>query len=193
MSTNLDKLLFLDVETSGFTPGEDITRNHQIVSIGLVVATGEFEPVASLYREIKPNGTSHWNPQAEKVHGLTREYLESNGVSEEEAVADILEFLMKYWNIVDEAIVFGGHNVRPFDIPFFRKLMSKYDVEVKIAFRTIDTFAAGFVALAAQDSEELFNMFGTKRKGKHNALQDATLSLGVCRKIRKLMDAAING
>lgn len=180
----------IDVETSGFTRGDDITRNHQIVSIGLVIADLDFDTIDKLYLEIKPNGTSHWDTAAEKIHGLSREYLEENGISEEDAVVKIAEFLLRYHEPSD-ALFFLGHNPRNFDVPFFKKLMTKYGVEFKIAHRVIDSYSVGFTCLGAKDSDELFNMF-YKKRGAHNALRDAEMALGVCKNIRKIISDAID-
>lgn len=182
----IDKILAIDIETTGFNRGDDITINHQIISIGLIVATGDLEFVESFYTEIKWNGKSHWSSAAQEIHGLTVEYLNENGVDEEDAVASIAEFILKHYD-PEEAIVFLGHNPRNFDVPFFKKLMHKYGIDFKVAHRAIDSFSAGFVTLGTKNSDELFEVFYPKR-GKHNALDDAAMALGVCRKIRKIFN-----
>lgn len=187
----IEKLVAIDCETSGFTKGNDIAANHQIVSIGLVVSDSEFNEIDSLYCEIKWNGTSHWDKRAEQIHGLSKEYLEKNGLAEEDAAIKIAEFLLKHFDS-EEYIFFLGHNPRNFDVPFFVKLTNKYDIHFKIAHRTVDSFSVGFVCLGANDSDELFSYFYEKRK-EHNALDDAKMALGVCKKLSKVMKAAING
>lgn len=182
----IDKVMAIDVETTGFNRGDDITRNHQIVSIGLIVATEDFQPVEKFYCEIKWNGTSHWSSQAQKIHGLSREYLEENGMEESEAAVVIAEFILKHYD-PEDAIVFVGHNPRNFDIPFFKKLMYKYGMEFKIAHRAIDSFSAGYVCLGTKNSDELFETFYPKRN-THDSLEDAAMCLGVCRKLRKIFE-----
>lgn len=184
--TKTDKIIAIDVETTGFNRGDNITLNHQILSIGLIVATGDFEPIDKFYAEIKWNGQSRWSSAAEKIHGLSREYLDENGMDEEEAVVAIAEFILKHYE-PDEAIIFLGHNPRNFDIPFFNKLMHKYGVDFRVAHRAIDSFSTGYVCLGAKDSDELFGIFYPKR-GTHNSLDDASMALGICRKIRKIFD-----
>jgi len=186
----IDKLVAIDVETTGFSKGDDITANHQIVSIGLVISDRNFKAIDKFYCEIKWNGTSHWTQQAEKIHGLSKEHLEEHGLSEEDAVYAIAEFLLGHYD-PDEYIFFLGHNPRNFDVPFFTKLTNKYDVYFKVGHRTVDSFSVGFAFLGANDSVELFDYFYPKR-GLHNALEDAEMALGVCRKIRKIMDSIIN-
>ncbi len=188
---DIDKVIAIDVETSGLSKGDDITLNHQIVSIGIVIADKEFKEIDSFYCEIKRNGQSHWDKNAEKVHGMSIKYLDENGLDEEDAVMAITEFLLTHVE-PDEYLFFLGHNPRNFDVPFFTKLTNKYDVHFKIAHRTIDSFSVGFTALGAQNSDELFAYFYDHRK-EHNALDDARMSLGVCRRIKKVMKAALNG
>lgn len=180
------EIIGIDVETTGFDYSEDITKNHQIVSIGLLALTSDFRVIDKFYREIKWNGTSHWSPQAEKIHGLTKDYLENNGISEEDAVADILEFLINNLEDINKPILFLGHNVRNFDIPFFKKLTSKFDVNLKIAHRAVDSFTLGYTLFGTNDSNELFSLFGYERTTNHNALEDVLITANICRKIKKL-------
>lgn len=190
MGVNIDKILAIDVETSGLTKYGDVTQNHQIVSIGLIVADKHFKPIDKFYCEIKWNGTSHWNAHAEKIHKLSKEHLEEHGVSEEDAVVLITEFILKHYT-ADDYLYFLGHNPRGFDVPFFTKLTNKYDVHFKIAHRTVDSFSVGFTCLGAETSDALFEYFYPVRNG-HNALDDADMALGACRKIKKIMKSIIN-
>lgn len=189
MSMDIDKIIAVDVETSGFSKGDDITLNYQIVSIGLIIADKNFKEIDSFYCEIKWNGISEWDKYAEKIHGLSKEYLDANGLDEEDAVFAITEFLLKHIE-PDEYIFFLGQNPRNFDVPFFTKLTNKHDVHFKIAHRTVDSFSIGFAAFGAQNSDELFGMFYDTRK-EHNALDDARMSLGVCRRVKKIIKAAL--
>jgi DNA polymerase III epsilon subunit-like protein len=186
----ITKIIAIDVETTGFSKGADITHNHQIVSIGLIIADANFKPLDKFYCEIKWNGTSHWDKNAERVHGLSKEYLEEHGDTEEDAVLKIAEFLLAHFEATDY-LYFLGHNPRNFDIPFFLKLTNKYDVYFKLGHRTVDSFSVGFTTLGTMNSDELFSYFYDTRE-KHNALQDAEMSLGVCRKIKTLMSNILN-
>lgn len=187
----MDKILVIDVETTGFSRGDDVTKNHQILSIGLIVSDADFNAIEKFYCEVKWNGSSHWQSQAESIHGLSKEYLEQNGLEEEDAVAEIMTFIYKHYE-PDEPIYFMGHNCRNFDVPFLVKLINKYDMDIKVGHRTIDSFSVGMVCFATKDSNELFSMFYPKR-ANHNALTDAEMCLGICRKTRRLMEKVLNG
>lgn len=185
----LKKLLAIDCETSGMSfdqEANDITKGFQSVSWGIIVADVEtLRPIETLYVEIKWNGVDLWTNGAEKVHGLSREYLEENGLTEEEAAGCIADIIARHFDI-EESIVCLGHNVARFDIPFLKKLLWKFGYEFKFAHRSVDTCGMGIVLLDAYDSQQLFNTLHIKRGDVHNALEDIEATLKAARIIRKL-------
>ena len=186
------KILAIDVETSGINRNSgSICKDHQIVAIGLIVADAEFKEIERFYCEIKYDNKSKWDEHAERVHGLSKQHLEENGLDEEDAVVEIAEFLLKHYE-PEDAIFFLGHNCRVFDLEFFNQLMNKYDIYYKIAHRTIDSFSVGFTCFGLDNSDAIFNLFNKERK-THNALEDAAMALGVCRNVRLMVEEAING
>lgn len=180
-----DKIIAIDVATSGFDFSEDPSINHQIVSIGLVISDSDFNEVDSLYCEIKWDGTSYWNPYAEKAHGLTKKYLDENGLDEGDAVLQIAEFILKNYE-PDEPIIFLGYSVQTFDVPFFNKLMRKYDLNFRNHYRSIDTYSIGYTLLGINTSDQLFDAFFGKRD-KTCSLTEARLSLKTCKKVASIM------
>lgn len=197
----IEYAMFLDVETSGMFMGqEDPVRNdatgesYQIVSIGIVVANANtLKPVDALYLEIKWNGESLWSKEAERVHGLTLQYLEDNGVDEEDAVCQIAELILKYWG-PEGVVCLGGHNVATFDRPFLRHLLTKYGLTVRFGSKTIDTNAIGFAVFGTHNSDDLFEMVGipTRDPANHNALDDANAALRVVQVVRSMSKALLD-
>lgn len=189
--------LGIDVETSGLFFNEDdpsydpaTGKTYQIVSVGLVVTDSKtLKSVKELYLEIKWNGESEWSPSAAKVHGLTLEYLEENGCTEEEAVADICELIMEFWG-PKSPIILLGHNVATFDRLFFVRLMRKYGINLKIASKSIDTNTLGAVLLDTHNSDDLFAQVGIERT-VHNSLDDARAAVTTCRLLRKIFNANV--
>ena len=188
-----NKVVSIDVETSGinrdsFNPAD----GYQIVSIGLVLADAKtFKEIDSKYIEIKWNGTSKWSEKAQAVHGLSKEYLEENGIAEEEAVVEICEFLLKYYN-VEDSITLLGHNVT-FDYGFLFNLLKKYEIHFKFSHRRLDTFSISMATVQQFNSDDLFKVMGFDRDIKHNALGDARMALKVYENISKIWQTVVMG
>lgn len=195
----IERVLFVDVETSGLSFGDNPVgspldgETFQIVSIGLVVASAQtLKAIDELYIEIKWNGTSTWSPGAQKVHGLSMAYLDEHGVEEEEAVALIAGLILKHWG-PDSPVCLGGHNVATFDRLFLKDLLNRHGIFVKFGSKTIDTNSIGFATTQDHNSDDLFATFGltSRDPNQHNALQDAKYALEVVRLVRLLWQKRI--
>lgn len=192
-----DLVLGCDSETSGIALGHlDPTHNsdtgerYQAVSIGLIVACAHtFKPIDSLYIEIKHDPDVYeWNDGAERVHGLSREYLEQNGMSQKDAAIKIAAFIEQYYGPIEaiRKLPLLGHNVATFDRYFLHDLLDQADINVQFGNRHIDTFSLGVTLMDLFSSDELFDFFGLKRDAsKHNALDDAKYALKVARLMKK--------
>lgn len=185
--------IFIDWETTGADFDSGLTtKKYQGISFGAVIASTEtFEEVASMYRELKFDSTKYqWTEGAEKIHGLSRDYLNEHGVDRAEALHDLLELIQQYIGASGK-IMIGGHNVQ-FDIDFTNQLTEdcagfKFDLHhVKL-----ETSALGFITTGIYRSNELFQLFGADARGKHNALDDARQSLAVARGIKQLVQVAL--
>lgn len=193
IGSHFEKFLAIDCETSGMNFGDDPSDNHQMVSIGLIVSDVKtYKEHATLYLEIKWNGVSEWNDKAEAIHGLTKEYLEENGVDEEEAVIQIMEFLMEHFDL-NKPLVLLGHNVVAFDKPFLKSALRRYDVPLKISHRALDSFPVGLLAVGAFDSDELFDKMGLGTRKEHNALEDIRYTLKSYRVLNKIFRDCLDG
>ncbi len=201
-----NKVLALDCETSGlnfnaFGPG--VSDGYQSVSWGFVIADAQtLKPLDELYLEIKYDGTSKWNDVAAKIHGLTKDYLSVNGMSNEQAVEEIVNFVLNHWDpeadtSSERNIRCLGQNVATFDIWFLIKLFEDAGAtELRKAIfptgnRFIDTSTVGYL-LGCFNSDDLFEMVGVNR-GAHNALEDAHASLTAVRKAKKMYNLLLEG
>lgn len=191
------KFLSIDAETSGLAfnsvdPSYDSTTGteYQSVSWGMVVADAvTLKPIDKLYVEIKWNGESEWSDGAEKVHGLSRDYLDENGMSEEDAACEIASFVLEHFD-PNKPVVLCGHNVTSFDVFFLRRLLNKFGIMFKTGNRYIDTNSIGFACYGTYNSDDLFDLVGVNR-GEHNALEDALAALKVVHATRLVYNAAI--
>lgn len=196
--------LCLDWETSGATWGGDSSIDYQGISFGAVVfSTKTFEPVETLHVIVKFNADKYkWTEQAENIHGMSQEFLAENGISQEDAAAALLELIAKYFP--GTKVMFMGHN-NEFDrrftnqlfntigVEFTKEASGKFDTVVELHHVIIDTAAVGFVSMGLFKSDLLFEAVGLAERGKHNALEDALMTLETCRRIRMLVDTALNG
>ena len=197
----IDRILAMDCETSGINwdAGKShtlatVATGQQAVSWGMVVAdTKDYLPIAELYVEIKWNGKSNWDVKAERVHGMSKEYLEEHGLSEEDALYDILEFIMEHFPR-NKPIYCLGHNVASFDIPFLKDLMFRHDIKgLKFGHRHFDSFALSMGTVKEFDSPTLFKRVGLPDRKDHNALEDAKYSLEVYRRLNRAWNQMLKG
>jgi len=185
--------LGIDCETSGSIFGGKSASEYQAVSFGLVVFDFKtFEPVDAMYVEIKFDATKwKWSDEAQKIHGLSREYLEANGVTQEEAACLIAEFILK-WFAPDSNIFLLGHNVQ-FDVDFIEQLMVPFGLMFGLSPTRIDTGGVGYVMLGYHKSDLLFDAVGLDKRGAHNALEDILLTLETAKRLRMLANTALEG
>ena len=197
--------LCLDWETSGATWGGDSSKTYQGLSFGAIVFdTDTFDEIEKIYVEIKFDESKwKWSPEAEKVHGLTKDYLAANGVDAIDAACGLAELIMKYWG-TNSKVMFLGHNPE-FDIRFTNQLLNNIDIEFSVERKTsmqgwiqlhhviLDTSALGYITLGLYKSDLLFDKIGFPERGDHNALADAEQTLLTCKAIRELVGVAMNG
>jgi len=187
--------LVIDWETSGSGWGtiKETVAKYQGISVGLVI----FElrtllPVDKLYIEIKFDDSKYeWSDEAEKVHGLTREHLAACGKTVEEAVIAVVEFLLKYFGQNPEIYVMA-HNAH-FDIEFTKQLLEPFEMMFRIQDRVLDTASIAMICFDNYTSNNLFEQTGLTERTQHNALEDAEMTLEAMRRVRLLVQAALNG
>lgn len=192
-----EKLLVIDCETTGLAYlCDDASHNpktgetFQSVSWGLIVANAQtLKPIEKLYLEIKWDGESTWTAGAQRVHGLSPEYLEENGLDAEDAVVQIADLILRHWG-PDNTVCLAGHNVVSFDMWFLKRLLRSQGIEIKFGNRHVCTNALGATVWNTYNSDDLFDLVGypTRDPEHHNALNDAEavlLTLQVTRQLWK--------
>lgn len=196
--------LCIDWETSGAVFGGDSSREHQGITFGAIVfRTKDFTPVEKMYREIQFDASKYkWTEGAQKIHGLTQDYLLENGVTQEEAAIDLAALILKYFG--DGKVMFLGHNPE-FDRRFTNQLMNVIEIEFSVEKQTtfnswiqlhhvmLDTSALGFITLGLFKSDLLFEKIGFEARADHNALADAEMTLDTCAAIQALVGIGLNG
>ena len=181
-----------------FFGGVDPSVGYQAVSWGLIVADAvTFKPLDELYIELKWDRKSQWTDDAQKVHGLSVEYLDKNGLTNEQVACAIGNLIHKHWPPTSDFsfqrnVRCLGHNVATFDIWFMRQLLDEFHIMFPTGSRFIDTSSIAFSTFGCFTSTEAFELLGLTRT-KHNALEDARASLEFVRTVRVLCDSLLNG
>jgi DNA polymerase III epsilon subunit-like protein len=196
--------LAIDWETSGAVWGSDSSKEYQGLSFGAVVFnTSDFSPVEELYRVIKfKPDTYKWSAEAQAIHGMSKELLEEQGVSQEDAAVDLAELILKYWGAASKVMLLG-HNVE-FDRRFTNQLLNSIEIEFSVEKETqlpswiqlhhvvLDTAALGFCTLGIFKSDLLFERIGFDARGAHNALDDIRMTLHSAATIKQLINLALS-
>lgn len=184
--------LAIDWETSGSDFSGDSSKSYQGIAFGAVIFDTEtFEPVETLYRELHFDADKYkWSEEAEKIHGLSREHLAAHGVPREEALADLLDLIIRHIG-TNSKIMFLGHNV-DFDIAFLNQICTDFGVNLQVHHVKLETSGAAFILSGKYRSDDVFELFaGTVREGAHNALDDALITLECVRNMRAIFNSAM--
>lgn len=195
-----ENIACIDLETSGLFYANQSNNpaynplngeHFQIVSCGIIIAKFEtLEIVEKKYFEVKHNGQSLWTPEAEAVHGLSKEHLEKNGISEEDLLYELGSLFLTYFG--QASISTLGHNHVRFDLPFIEYLADKFDMKFKFANRCIDTNALGSICWKTFNSDDLFWSAGLPERKLHNALEDIEYTLEVAKRTRMIFEHGLN-
>jgi len=190
----INKFLCFDSETTGlcfnnYDPSIDpITGGiYQAISWGLIISdTAHYEPERELYVELKWDPNTIWTREAENIHGLSKDYLEEHGKTNEEAAEEIGTFLFETFST--DAIPIAGHRIPGFDFWFLKRFFEDNDIPFKIRQNFfLDLFPIGAVVLNAFSSNEIFDALGFPPRQKHNALEDARMTLEAMKMINSLL------
>jgi DNA polymerase III epsilon subunit-like protein len=183
--------LCIDWETSGSNFDGDSSIDYQGIAFGAAVFnTDDFSIVDKMKRYIKfDNKKYKWSNDAEKIHGLTREFLDKNGKTQEEAAIDLGNFVLTYFGITPKVLILG-HNV-DFDIAFTKQLLEPYDIMFKIHHVKLDTSSAGLIAFNKFKSNDLFKLIGLENRNEHDPLQDVEYTIELAKSIRLLINYAL--
>ncbi len=200
-------LLAIDCETTGLCFGTDSPvhnpdtgETHQAVSWGAMVLDSQtLDTVEELYVEVQwtelSNQQREDNPKfgtyAENIHGLTRDHLDEHGMSEEDAVVELVSLAGKYWG-PKSPICLLGHNVHLFDKAFFQAMTRNHGIDLRMANRHVDTNSIAFVNWESYTSDQMFELMGFEARKDHNALDDIRMTVDTARIARTIMQTPIN-
>ena len=166
-------LAFIDIETTGIN-----VLKHEIIEIGCVVTTPNFELIGELELKIKPEHIETADPVALKINHYD-EKLWASGHTLPEAMKMLAE--------ISKDCIMVGQNVA-FDSGFLEYAFAKTGILNSMHYHKLDTLSISWAKLHKEPDLEHFSLremclrFGIKNENPHSALSDAraTLELYKC-------------
>lgn len=172
-------ICFIDFETTGI----DVFKDNPI-EFGGILINENGETLKKFHSFIQPRSKRNFSTTSKKIHGLS-------SLSLNEAPSQN-EVLLNFFNSFGTEYKFAGWNIN-FDVSFFRRMchLNNYMREYnKINHRHIDIQSIIFylkerniLPKELKSLDDLIIFFNLNRNEKHNALEDAELTLEVYKKI----------
>ena len=181
---NYDKVIFLDLETSGFDP-----EQHEIIQVSAVdTYNGE------RFNEYVRFHVNWANSRALEVNHYDEKVWEQKAVSQKQAFYNLKEWLSrrKYYNRKTkngdtfEVALIAGHNLQAFDSLFVREWECMFCDELGIDYAYYDTLQLARWVLPGLEShslESLCKYYGIETKALHNSLQDVLANIKIAYKL----------
>lgn len=121
-------IVSIDIETSGLDK-----NNARIIQIGGVKYTNKWKKVKEFNHYIRPSGEWEMEPDAEEIHGLSKEFIEKNGLPLKTIYPEFIEFI--------DGCDIVTYNGNAFDIPFMYVDFQREGLDPKIIeHRLIDVY-----------------------------------------------------
>ena len=160
-----------DVETTGLNPKEDFII--QLSAVKFDKSTFEVTMKKSWY--IKPAHQYTISPQAQAVHGLSKEFIETNGVYFKEIYSELIEMISDA-----DILTYNGNS---FDIKFLNEECKRWGLELPIIGKKFyDSFSMECRFHPRNLSSVYKNYTGEELEGAHDALTDVLATVKVFQK-----------
>ena len=156
------------VETTGLNPKEDF-----IIQLAMIkFEKHTFEIVSKNNWYIKPAHNYTINPQAQAVHGISKEWLDTNGIYLKDIISEIDEMIKD-----SDFLTYNGNS---FDIKFLYKDLLLWGYELNLENRKYyDSFAME-CRFAPRDLSSVYKKYtGETLDDAHNALSDVEATIKV--------------
>ncbi len=184
------RIFWFDCETTGLNPEVD-----QIIQFAYILTDMDFNEISSgetYVRFEKPD--EFWSPEAERVHGITLEFLKENGISQEE----LRDLIISALGSEGLPPIPAGHNIQ-FDLNFLRNLFPRWMFRNLLDYHPLDSMTLA----------QAINFQARKTKGKwlfpsvnlstvcrvlkidpgkaHDAISDVRASMAVYQKLNNFI------
>ena len=167
-------IVCFDVETTGLSQKEDF-----IIQLSMIKLNPQLEEVARKNWYIKPIHTYEIKTTAIEKHGITKEFLESNGVDLRDIGQEILDFV--------EDCDFLTYNGNSFDIGFLYKDLKLVGYNLNMEGRTCYDAFLLYKLIYPSTLEAVYKRCtGKDLEGAHNATNDVEATIEVYKALREL-------
>ncbi len=150
----------MDTETTGLDVESD-----EVVELAALKGGVEF------YRLIRPSSAEHWRrlEETSRIHGVTRERVEAEGMDAATAYADFAAFV--------KGCVVVGHNLEAYDWPLLLR-HSGLDFEIAGTADTLD-ISRRMLRLPRYKLESIVEALGLPKREAHRAMEDVRMTVDV--------------
>ena len=165
-------IVCFDVETTGLSQKEDF-----IIQLSMIKINSSFKELDRKSWYIKPVHNYEIKPTAIEKHGITKEFLEENGVNLKDIGQEIIDFIGDC-----DLLTYNGNS---FDIGFLYKDLKivgfELDIQNKICY---DAFLL-YKTLYPSTLEAVYKRYtGKDLEGAHNAINDVEATIEVYKALR---------
>ena len=168
---NMRDIVCFDVETTGLSQKEDF-----IIQLSMTKIDRNLNKKESKSWYIKPIHTYEIKPTAIEKHGITKEFLEENGV----CIKDIANEIIEFTNNCD-ILTYNGNS---FDIGFLYKDLKIVGVEFDLSNRNFYDAFLLYKQLHPSTLEAVYKFYtGKELEDAHNANSDVDATIEVLRGI----------
>jgi len=159
MRTDGNYYLGVHVETTGINQSVDkeITDGHSIVALALVICDKNFNRVDD--KIIFINSGIGDKKLGTRWHGISKPFLEEEGVTEKDAVLEFSNVILEYFSPEDN-IVCLGQNPHSLALPFLKKLLYKHEVYINFSTNSLDLFSLTTPTMGELSIREVIDIFG---------------------------------
>jgi DNA polymerase III epsilon subunit family exonuclease len=170
-------LAFIDIETTGLN-----LQKHEIVDIGCIITTPDFEIIEEFELKIKPNFLENADPVSLKIsHYNQEDWVDAY---------DIKEAIKIFSEKVKDCIMVG-HNVA-FDAGFLEYTYNKNNITNSMHYHKLDTISIAWAKLHHEPDLKHFSLhelcarFDIKNPDAHTGLGDAKATFLLYKKLMEL-------
>lgn len=163
-----------DVETTGLNPKEDFIIQLAVAKF----SKDTYEVIKSKKWYIKPAHQYTISPQAQEVHGLTKEFIDANGIYFKEIAQEFFELIKDA-----DLLTYNGNS---FDIKFLHEECKRWNLDLPITAKNFyDSFSMECRFNPRNLAAVYKNYTGEELEDAHDALSDV---MGTVKVFQKQME-----